>query len=257
MLSLGLLLRKLTLILVVVASSLSFSSGAIAGEWETISATWYGGPDDGLVGHGVACGGELDEVHLTVATRGDPCMMSMEICLGDRCVRAVRNDYGPASWTGRDIDLGPAAARAIGLDQVGVADVRVRRLGIVDEIPVVDGPPLAPPPQPVQKTDGKLPRRFMTPSGNIRCALLGFVGNRPTSLRCRVRSSGFVAQVRRRTKKWVVRGAGASRELDQLPYGTTWQRGSFQCESETSGLKCKNRKTQHGFFLSRESSRTF
>jgi hypothetical protein len=41
-----------------------------------------------------------------------------------------------------------------------------------------------------------------------------------------------------------------------LAYGKTWQKGPFRCASETTGLTCKN-TAGHGFFLSRQSWRSF
>jgi hypothetical protein len=41
-----------------------------------------------------------------------------------------------------------------------------------------------------------------------------------------------------------------------LAYGKTWQKGSFRCVSATTGLTCKN-SAGHGFFLSRQSWRSF
>jgi Family of unknown function (DUF6636) len=41
-----------------------------------------------------------------------------------------------------------------------------------------------------------------------------------------------------------------------LAYGKTWQKGPFRCISETTGLTCKN-TADHGFFLSRQSWRSF
>jgi Family of unknown function (DUF6636) len=41
-----------------------------------------------------------------------------------------------------------------------------------------------------------------------------------------------------------------------LGYGQTWSGGGISCSSATTGLTCKNR-VGHGFFLSRESWRTF
>jgi rare lipoprotein A len=35
------------------------------------------------------------------------------------------NDYGPAAWTGRQLDLSEGAARSIGLIPAGVASVNI------------------------------------------------------------------------------------------------------------------------------------
>jgi len=41
-----------------------------------------------------------------------------------------------------------------------------------------------------------------------------------------------------------------------LSYGSTWHRGPYRCSSATVGLTCKN-SSGHGFFLSRQSWRSF
>ncbi len=41
-----------------------------------------------------------------------------------------------------------------------------------------------------------------------------------------------------------------------LAYGKSWQKGPFRCTSATTGLTCKN-TAGHGFFLSRQSWRSF
>lgn len=86
----------------------------------TMASTY--GLGDGLLGSGLACRGVLDYNRPVVATRGDACGTKLRVCYR-RCVIAVRDDYGPAAWTGRDIDLGPAAAATIGF--AGVGPVRV------------------------------------------------------------------------------------------------------------------------------------
>jgi rare lipoprotein A len=45
-----------------------------------------------------------------------------------RCVVVRINDRGPASWSHRDIDLSTAAARAIGLTEIGVGQVSLEVL---------------------------------------------------------------------------------------------------------------------------------
>jgi hypothetical protein len=107
---------------------------------------------------------------------------------------------------------------------------------------------------------------FHTPSGNIGCIV--FSGH----LRC------DIAQ-----KSWKGPGQSASCRLDRgdsftmnatgrplwtchgdtvlhlgrsLGYGATWHSGAFTCASASAGLTCTNRRG-HGFFLSRETYRTF
>ena len=42
-----------------------------------------------------------------------------------------------------------------------------------------------------------------------------------------------------------------------LRYGHSIRRGRFKCTSRTDGVRCVNRRTKHGFKLSREHARRF
>src|SRR5215468_208466 len=86
-------------------------------------ASVYGGPD-GYCGSRTANGERVDCSAMTAAHRRLPFGTRVRICYS-RCVTVRINDRGP--WVrGRDIDLTPAAARAIGLD--GIGHVSVSRL---------------------------------------------------------------------------------------------------------------------------------
>jgi rare lipoprotein A len=79
-------------------------------------ASIYGGRD-GLCGHRTANGERLNCAAMTAAHRRLPFGTSVRVCHSG-CVIVRINDRGP--WVrGRDIDLSPAAARAIGLYQTG------------------------------------------------------------------------------------------------------------------------------------------
>ena len=79
-------------------------------------ASVYGGPD-GFCGSLTANGERVDCSAMTAAHRRLPFGTRVRVCHG-RCVTVRINDRGP--WVrGRDIDLTPAAARAIGLDGTG------------------------------------------------------------------------------------------------------------------------------------------
>jgi rare lipoprotein A len=79
-------------------------------------ASIYGG-SDGLCGHRTANGERLNCAAMTAAHRRLPFGTSVRVCHSG-CVTVRINDRGP--WVrGRDIDLSPAAARAIGLSQTG------------------------------------------------------------------------------------------------------------------------------------------
>ena len=79
-------------------------------------ASVYGGPD-GYCGSRTANGERVDCSAMTAAHRRLPFGTLVRVCHSG-CVTVRINDRGP--WVrGRDIDLTPAAARAIGLDGTG------------------------------------------------------------------------------------------------------------------------------------------
>ncbi len=79
-------------------------------------ASIYGGRD-GLCGHRTASGERLNCAAMTAAHRKLPFGTQIRVC-NSGCVTVRVNDRGP--WVrGRDIDLSPAAARAIGLYKTG------------------------------------------------------------------------------------------------------------------------------------------
>ena len=79
-------------------------------------ASVYGGPD-GYCGSRTANGERVDCSAMTAAHRRLPFGARVRVCHSG-CVTVRVNDRGP--WVqGRDIDLTPAAARAIGLDGTG------------------------------------------------------------------------------------------------------------------------------------------
>jgi rare lipoprotein A len=79
-------------------------------------ASIYGG-SDGLCGHRTANGERLNCTAMTAAHRRLPFGTLVRVCHSG-CATVRINDRGP--WVrGRDIDLSPAAARAIGLSKTG------------------------------------------------------------------------------------------------------------------------------------------
>ena len=87
------------------------------------TASGYGGRD-GYCGSRTANGERVNCSAMTAAHRRLPFCTRVQVC-HSRCVTVRINDRGP--WVrGRDIDLSPAAARAIGLD--GTGHVTVSRL---------------------------------------------------------------------------------------------------------------------------------
>ena len=79
-------------------------------------ASIYGGAD-GLCGHRTANGERFDCLAMTAAHRRLPFGTHIRVC-HTGCVSVRINDRGP--WVhGKDLDLSPAAARAIGLHTSG------------------------------------------------------------------------------------------------------------------------------------------
>lgn len=87
----------------------------------TLVASWYG---PYLYGNTMACGGVLHPWSMVVAHRSWPCGMRLTVCWQGRCVGASVQDRGPFV-AGRDIDLGPGVARALGFQGVGLVKVLV------------------------------------------------------------------------------------------------------------------------------------
>lgn len=108
---------------------------------------------------------------------------------------------------------------------------------------------------------------FVTPSGNIHCAL---VGDNKNALRCEINSglnpkppqpypgycefdwgAGFWLPKSGNPKILCISDTIAGSSYSTLSYGSTWKKAGFQCVSRTTGLTCTNSSGQ-GFFLSRE-----
>jgi rare lipoprotein A len=99
-------------VLLVGALMLLWAGGSAFAEVASI----YGGRD-GLCGHKTASGERLDCAAMTAAHRRLPFGTNVRVCHSG-CVTVRINDRGP--WVrGRDLDLSPAAARAIGLYKTG------------------------------------------------------------------------------------------------------------------------------------------
>ena len=96
-----------------------------------VLASFYGGGrGERLVGH-TANGEVFNPYGHTAAHRTLPMGTHVEVTYAGRSVVVRINDRGPASYTGRALDLSYGAARAIGLTVRGVARVRMQvRLGL-------------------------------------------------------------------------------------------------------------------------------
>ena len=90
----------------------------------TMLASFYGAES----GRVTASGAAFQPMGFTAAHRSLPLGARLTVCLR-RCVVVTITDRGPALWTGRAIDLSRGAARAIGLESIGVARVEVGTLG--------------------------------------------------------------------------------------------------------------------------------
>ncbi len=127
----------------------------------------------------------------------------------------------------------------------------------------------------VVKTEGQTltasatPKRFILPSGNIYCAL---VGTNQDALRCEIASllnplppqpadcqfdwgAGFFLPQQSPATILCISDTIASNDYT-LAYGSTWTHAGFECQSHQIGLTCKNSHGQ-GFFLSREQWKIF
>jgi rare lipoprotein A (peptidoglycan hydrolase) len=105
----------------IIAAALSLCACDIA---HAEIASIYGGRD-GLCGHRTANAGHLNCAAMTAAHRTLPFGTLVTVCHSG-CVTVRINDRGP--WLrGRQIDLSPAAARAIGLYKTGHVTIFARR----------------------------------------------------------------------------------------------------------------------------------
>jgi hypothetical protein len=110
---------------------------------------------------------------------------------------------------------------------------------------------------------------FQTPSGNIGCVIFG------QGARCDIRKHswptpppppscmdvdyGFGVEIGKRGRgDYVCAGDSVfSPNSPVLHYGDRITRKRFRCASKQKGMRCVNRRNQHGFFLSREDVRLF
>ncbi len=115
---------------------------------------------------------------------------------------------------------------------------------------------------------------FHSPSGNIRCLLLA---GSPANLLCNIGQAVYTKQLQdqcmaRASLDWHGFMLPAARKgtpecsggilytqrpvYVNLPYGTSWRRGGFTCDSRRTGVTCRN-SHGHGLFLARESWRAW
>lgn len=94
-----------------------------------VRASYYGGGPKKYEPNSHTANGEyFNQWGLAAAHRSYPFGTRLSVCFRG-CVTVRVNDRGPATWTGRSLDLSRGAAARIGLLGPGVATVRVARIG--------------------------------------------------------------------------------------------------------------------------------
>lgn len=93
-----------TLVICLVIISIVTSQGAEVVRWQ---ASMYHEPQ------WLACGGRFDPAALTVAHRELPCGTKLILRYGHRSAVVTVNDWGPAPWTRRTIDLSRGTAKQL------------------------------------------------------------------------------------------------------------------------------------------------
>jgi uncharacterized protein DUF6636 len=102
------------------------------------------------------------------------------------------------------------------------------------------------------------PQRFQTPSRQIACMYLPAGGGAGAQLRCDLlflndRAAVLGRHGRARLVK--ITDTVADPRAKVLAYGHRVRVGVFTCTSRRTGLTCRNSRTGHGFFVSREKRR--
>ncbi len=92
---------------------------------ETGIASFYGGKHHGRL---TASGERFNANAMTCAMRRRDwgVVVTVTVLATGRTARCRVNDYGPAKWTGRIIDVSHGMARALGFERAGLARVSVR-----------------------------------------------------------------------------------------------------------------------------------
>lgn len=96
-------------------------SRSLPGGWRSAKVSWYG---PGFYGHGMAGGGTLDPTSLVVAHKTLPFGTLIEFSYRGRTVVVPVKDRGPFV-AGREFDLGPGTARALGMFHTGTLQYRI------------------------------------------------------------------------------------------------------------------------------------
>ena len=100
---------------------------------------------------------------------------------------------------------------------------------------------------------------FQTPSKRIVCAYATGTGE-PAFIRCDLRflnDRAVILEAGRRARKVKVTDAVGDPSSPVLAYGRSRSFGRFTCTSRTTGLTCRDRRSGHGFEVSRQRQRLF
>jgi hypothetical protein len=99
---------------------------------------------------------------------------------------------------------------------------------------------------------------FKSPSGNITCVMSTSDG---TFAQCELRSmrigGGFMLPRSGKVRRYDVGADDLAGRRFVLGYGESRELRRYRCTSRKRGMTCRNRKSDHGFFLSRERQRTW
>jgi hypothetical protein len=100
---------------------------------------------------------------------------------------------------------------------------------------------------------------FQTPSKRIVCIYATSTGE-PAFVRCDLRflnDRAVILEAGRRARKIKVTDAVGDPSSPVLAYGRSRTLGRFTCTSRTTGLTCRDRRSGHGFEVSRQRQRLF
>ncbi len=100
---------------------------------------------------------------------------------------------------------------------------------------------------------------FMTPSKKIQCAWIGNTAN-SAQIRCDLfflNDVAYVVGTKGRGHRIKISDTVGDPKGKVVAYGTQIKLGVYTCTSRTSGLTCRNRRTGHGFTVSRQRQKTF
>lgn len=101
---------------------------------------------------------------------------------------------------------------------------------------------------------------FRAPSGKISCGYVDFPDQGKPFVRCDLlflKDRAAIVGTSGHGRISHVTDAVGSPRARVLSYGASRSFGLFTCTSKSSGLTCRNRRTGHGFTVSRQRRRVF